>query len=189
MASYCAAEKITSWTCGRACNFHKGMTEIQVFTSPIQQAQGYCSFDTENNRIVVAFRGSSNIPNWIADFTFVPVPYSRCPDCMVHTGFVGYLKSISSGINGCVAKLAAKYPTADLFVTGHSLGAAVATLSVIELSEIVPASKITFMNFGSPRVGNQAFAEYFASTISNAFRVVNFKDLVPHVPPQHLGGI
>lgn len=40
------------------------------------------------------------------------------------------------------------------------------------------------MNFGSPRVGNQEFVQYFASRITKAFRVVNFRDIVPHLPTE-----
>lgn len=37
--------------------------------------------------------------------------------------------------------------------------------------------------YGQPRVGNQAFATFYESRIPNTFRVVNYADMVPHVPP------
>ena len=68
-------------------------------------------------------------------------------------------------------------------MTGHSLGGAVATLSAIQIAKFVSKERIVFMNYGSPRVGNQNFVNYFMSIIPNGIRVVNYKDPVPHLPP------
>lgn len=40
--------------------------------------------------------------------------------------------------------------------------------------------------FGQPRVGNQAFASFYQSQVANTFRVINYADMVPHVPPNAL---
>lgn len=37
--------------------------------------------------------------------------------------------------------------------------------------------------FGQPRVGNTAFTDAFKSKISEWYRLVHNKDLVPHIPP------
>ena len=42
--------------------------------------------------------------------------------------------------------------------------------------------EITVYNFGSPRVGNHAFAEYFSERITNMFRVACDGDLVTGIP-------
>jgi len=39
-----------------------------------------------------------------------------------------------------------------------------------------------FYTFGSPRVGNQAFAQFVDSYYPNACRVVHYQDIVPHAP-------
>jgi hypothetical protein len=41
-------------------------------------------------------------------------------------------------------------------------------------------------NFGQPRVSNLALSKYMVSKISAVFRVVHYKDLVPHLPPEAL---
>lgn len=46
-------------------------------------------------------------------------------------------------------------------LVGHSLGAAIATLDAVYLKLALPASTtIKVINHGSPRIGNQAFANY-----------------------------
>lgn len=68
--------------------------------------------------------------------------------------------------------------TCPVFYTGHSLGAALATLAAARHE---PKAAYTF---GSPRVGNLAFAK----TLTNVpiYRVVDDKDLVTTIPPERI---
>lgn len=83
-ASYCDIANIRQWNCGATCERHPGMTEVKAFSSLVSQIQGYCGYDSGNNRIVVAYRGSSNVNNWITDFVYHPVAYPDCEGCLVH---------------------------------------------------------------------------------------------------------
>jgi len=65
------------------------------------------------------------------------------------------------------------------FYTGHSLGAALATLAAHHRR---PQAVYTF---GSPRVGDAAFLASFGGTA--IYRVVNSRDLVATLPPARLG--
>jgi predicted lipase len=73
-----------------------------------------------------------------------------------------------------------------LIVTGHSLGAALATLAALDLKANFPQLNIILYNFGSPRVGNTDFASYYQSKIGTSWRITNNRDIVPHYPPQLL---
>ena len=42
-------------------------------------------------------------------------------------------------------------------------------------------------NYGCPRVGNQNFAHYVDTTISTYYRVVHYKDPIPHLPLKDMG--
>ena len=69
---------------------------------------------------------------------------------------------------------------------GHSLGAALAVHFVLDLSaNFTPANNIRFYTMGEPRVGNAAFMEHFESRteLGKRWRIVNQRDLVPHLPP------
>ena len=66
-----------------------------------------------------------------------------------------------------------------IFYTGHSLGAAFATLAV---ARYPPRAVYTF---GSPRVGNEAFAA--SLQVVPIHRVVDNKDAVVLLPPEAMG--
>lgn len=71
-------------------------------------------------------------------------------------------------------------------VTGHSLGGAMAILCAADLKNLFGNVDSTY-TFGQPRVGNPAFASWFQSTHPNTFRLVDYADIVPHLPPSNLG--
>lgn len=81
----------------------------------------------------------------------------------------------------------------DLFITGHSLGGALATVLGLYLADTagswgadaVPIGLKTY-TFAAPTTGNQSYADYYKgrsglSTLTwQAFRVYNEQDVVPH---------
>ncbi|CAI5461435.1 unnamed protein product [Closterium sp. Yama58-4] len=73
-----------------------------------------------------------------------------------------------------------------VYLTGHSLGGALATLFAYELSQsnLVRDRNIhlTMYNYGSPRVGNAAFVARFNVYMKDSWRIVNRADIVPTVP-------
>jgi hypothetical protein len=73
----------------------------------------------------------------------------------------------------------------QIFITGHSLGAGLATLAALHISEIAKKKKINasinLYTFASPRVGDETFAEHFKD-IPFSYRVINSEDLIQSVP-------
>lgn len=69
-----------------------------------------------------------------------------------------------------------------IWFTGHSLGAALATIAAARYATLSPVQGL--YTFGSPRVGNAAFAQ---TVPGNAFRIVNNNDIVARLPPQFAG--
>jgi len=60
----------------------------------VTRASGYTAYDQTKNLIVISLRGSSNIENWISDFSFDAVDFDKCKDCKVHVGFMEDYKSV-----------------------------------------------------------------------------------------------
>jgi len=110
----------------------------------------------------------------LADANIVKVPLSD--GAMVHKGFLKELDDIWNQIS---SKIEAVGKQKSLWVTGHSLGAALATLAGTRF----PFEKV--VTFGEPRVGSN-IGKVFKS--KQHIRYVNGKDIVPQVPPEWLDG-
>ena len=77
--------------------------------------------------------------------------------------------SRSSGIKDDFIALAHTYPTYDLWITGHSLGGAMASLaaSYIGFNQLFPVSQIKMISLGQPRTGDTAYADAFDQLVRN----------------------
>jgi hypothetical protein len=61
-----------------------------------------------------------------------------------------------------------RYPDYKVWVTGHSLGGALASIAAGELVEIqkIPSDRVITMTFGQPRVGNAEYVEAYNKLVS-----------------------
>ena len=76
--------------------------------------------------------------------------------------------------------------TIDVYVTGHSLGAAVALLCILELKAHFPLDMILKLySVGTPKIGNQEFADYYKTKIGKgmSYRIHNILDPIASSPP------
>jgi triacylglycerol lipase len=102
----------------------------------------------------------------------------------VHRGFKKALDAVVLDVQQQIVTL--RTSGQALWVTGHSLGAALAILCVAHLKQQgIPVNGL--YTFGAPRVGDKTFAERFnADFVSKTFRFVNNNDVVTRVPPRAL---
>lgn len=136
----------------------------------------------DDQTIYIVFRGSHSLKDWIDDLRIKKINTDTCDECQVHKGFYVAEQSVINDVINEVIKLQTKFPLYRIVVTGHSLGAALATLTAVDLLEKgIPAELI---DFGSPRLFNPAGAEYVSTLIVKRTRVSHYKDIVPHVPPK-----
>jgi predicted lipase len=95
---------------------------------------GFLALDTTNQLIILSFQGSRTIQNWIDNLSVIPVAISNiCSGCDAHLGFWSTWQSISDTITPHINAAVAQYPSYGLVFTGHSLGAALATVSATVL--------------------------------------------------------
>jgi triacylglycerol lipase len=132
----------------------------------------------------VSFRGTQDLADWLQDLEAVPEDYAPIGGFgQVHDGFQDVYQLVRGSI---AANLAAASAGCDqILVTGHSLGAALCVLSAPDIFRNMPPNTIEprLITFAGPRVGLSDFSTAFNSVIESCFRVVNFLDIVPHVPP------
>ncbi len=74
-------------------------------------------------------------------------------------------------------------PERPTIVVGHSLGAALATLFVMENDAKRKFDITSLCTFASPRVGNMEFVHLFNQLPIDSWRIVNTRDIVPKLPP------
>ena len=74
-----------------------------------------------------------------------------------------------------------------VFVAGHSLGGALATLCALEMKFVLGVPDVRLITFGSPRVGNSVFASWYSKTIPQHLRFTHNRDMIPSLPPMYMG--
>jgi pimeloyl-ACP methyl ester carboxylesterase len=131
---------------------------------------------------VLAFRGTeANRPEDILADAFV-TPQLWTPRNA--TSPAGRVSAGFAHVYGCVRDAIGQVldqHVGDVLVTGHSLGAALATLAAADHAGRTPKPKL--ITFGSPRVGDGAFAGLL-SGLTTIHRFVDCCDLVTRVPPK-----
>jgi hypothetical protein len=140
---------------------------------------------------VLVFRGTEGkITDWLTDVRFLPERlYGLQSDGRidtnkdfghVHRGFKQAFDAVWSNLAETV-----KNYTGPVWITGHSLGGALATLATIRIADHLPRLDIRGLyTFGGPRVGNGRFREAFESLKGDisVWRIINNNDLVAIIP-------
>ena len=150
-----------------------GFTKAATFQFAAAGAEAIAT--TAGDTAFVAFRGTQpdDLRDLIADARANLVDFLA--GGRVHAGFLAAWRSLEAPITEWLGETGAK----RLVVTGHSLGAAMATIA----AAVRPEAEL--VSFGSPRVGNADFAMRLAGR--KARRYVDCTDFVTRVPPELLG--
>jgi Lipase (class 3) len=153
------------------------------FVDNAPTARGF--FAGNDNFAILAFRGTEkDDPHDIAaDLDIVPWPEKALGGRsagLVHQGFQDYLSSVWATVSKLVSDYRAGHQNQQICITGHSLGAALATLAFHQLQD----GHASLYTFGCPRVGNQTFCNdlMLASRTQGLYRIVDNEDVVTHIP-------
>jgi triacylglycerol lipase len=163
------------------CGFKKvgvhSIREVQAFVAGTDDA------------VVVAFRGTrpEQLLDWMTDIDALQVAFSnffQCPDVGgTHQGFTLGLLRVWDLILADVAAFQDKAQT--LWITGHSLGGALAALAAAAFTFAKRMPINGLYTYGQPRVGDIHFTGQCDNHIGNLFfRLVNNEDIVTRVPPR-----
>ena len=186
-------------------------TAYDTYTIHNEGTDTYCWIWEEKDCITIAFRGSVSIRNWITDAEFertilVSAVDGTCSKVHLTCDLLIPVKSVVSAVDGTCSKVHRGFERAlnsiweklyaalggcavfnvqnckPIFVTGHSLGGALAILAALSLDRngFQVAQVYTF---GQPRVGNGDFKKrYDAALGDKTFRVVYEEDIVARIP-------
>ena len=158
-----------------------GLKVVKFFSGKSTQ----CFVASNEHFAIVAFRGSQ-LPkpekdndfqeifnDWMKNFNFLPVRWVQ--GVKVHQGFKEALEEVWAELADYLTK---EQQNRRIWFTGHSLGAALATLAADRYNNVQG-----LYTFGSPHVGDIDFKNNF---LANSYRFVNNNDIVTTVPPKDL---
>lgn len=137
--------------------------------------------------VVIAFRGtdSGEVSDWMTNLGRSAVETPHGP---IHKGFHDAYISLQSQI---LTALGAKSPK-HIWVTGHSLGGALALVCAFELIESQQMQIDGLITFGQPMVTRKKLADHIDIILQGRYaHFVNSADIVPRVPPsyEHCGSL
>lgn len=137
---------------------------------------------TGRGATIAAFAGTDPVAfaNWITNFNLG----ARARD--IHRGFDDAIDAVWTDVSEALKSDAATQP---LFITGHSLGGALAIIAAERLLREMKIEAAGIYTFGAPRVGSLTFASsYNASGLGDrSYRFIHGFDIVPTLPPSRLG--
>ena len=102
-------------------------------------------------------------------------------------GFSAQIADLIGRRAPAAAHVAGLSAEASVEVTGHSLGAALATLYTMENACTNKITNPAICTFASPRVGDADFVSAFNALGLTSWRIVNQPDIVPNLPPKSFG--
>jgi hypothetical protein len=170
---------------------HKGVNlpqHYRYFVNHLTDTQAFIF--RKGRHIVLVFRGSQQAADWGTNFKFRMKQFAFTqtaqqavpPQGEVHRGFHDAWQSVEHDV---LAQLKQWWtPDSQLWITGHSLGGALAALAATSLE--YQGFKVSGLyTFGQPRVGDWAFTREVNDRMGDRmFRYVNNNDIVPLIPPQ-----
>ncbi|MEF2244280.1 MULTISPECIES: lipase family protein [unclassified Paenibacillus] len=136
---------------------------------------------TSDQATIIAFRGTSSAVDWVSDFIAQQTLYRPVKNAgQTHKGFTDIYMSARDQV---IELLLQTPPDRPLFITGHSLGGALATLAALDIAKNTYFFEPFVYTFGAPRVGDPEFVKFYNYTIASHWRFQNEFDIVPHLPP------
>lgn len=138
----------------------------------------YGTIARDATNVFIGIRGTEGGAEWISDADAFQVDFPVMRSTLtpkVHRGFARIYNTMRTA-EGLLIKHHPVLVGASVVVTGHSLGAALATLLAADVGAF------DLCTFAGPRVGDPDFCECAAQRIIRTERFVNVPDLVPKVP-------
>ncbi|MEI3652272.1 MAG: lipase family protein [Dolichospermum lemmermannii FEM_B0920] len=150
----------------------------------IDKQETQCFVAGDDEKIIISFRGTEpcKIQDLMSD---LKLRFTDHPLGKVHRGFLKAIDYAWADTIKTIQEFQTKEQT--IWFTGHSLGAALATLGVAKMYDTNKPVHGLY-TFGQPRTGDSKFAENFDLKYkSSSFRFVHNNDIVTRVAPSALG--
>jgi triacylglycerol lipase len=147
-------------------------------------------FTIKNDKTaIICWRGTQSLNDIYTDLEYSTEKpfFSSGEGVLIHSGFNNAFKSALDEVKSFISSLGTQ---TTLYITGHSLGGALATLNLYWLmNNNFPKSisKVSCYSFASPKIGNKKFKDDFESKLKplnfSNYRFQNLSDVIPLTPP------
>ncbi|KAF3040295.1 hypothetical protein E8E12_006502 [Didymella heteroderae] len=154
-------------------------------TETLTDVTGFVAVDHTEKLIVVSFRGSQTLDNWLTNLDLGFTDTDICSGCTAHAGFWQSWVDARDSVIPAVQAAVKQYPSYGVSVTGHSLGGAVAPFAAAQLRN--QGFTVALYTFGSPRIGGSAISSYISNQAGGNYRVTHYNDPVPRLPLLMMG--
>jgi hypothetical protein len=131
----------------------------------------------------IVFRGTEGLDDVKIDLMETRAPlFPGNKTVLVHKGFLKQFRSIQGKLLDTICH--SKNLVKTVHFSGHSLGAALATIASGYFSPIIRNNmcKVVCHTIGSPRIGNSGFVDWWSGLVDDSARFLNYKDPVPLLP-------
>ena len=137
----------------------------------------------KSNTLFITGPGSQSATDWSLDFQIWRTRVTYFNNSLVHAGFMKIYDSIKTKLHKNLSAILSLNPKiTNIVCTGHSLFGAVSTIIACDCANRYDSKHISCVTFGSPRVGDTKFAEFFNNNIDTSFRCVFAKDPITFSP-------
>ncbi|KAK7690030.1 hypothetical protein QCA50_006674 [Cerrena zonata] len=195
-AAYCPSSKISNWGCGEACKAIPGFQPTLTGGDGNDVQLYFVGYWPSQNSVVISHQGTDPT-QFLSVLTDIDLGQQKLdtklfpgvPSTLqVHGGFADAHAETANIVLTETKRLIASKGATTVTLIGHSLGGAIAELDALFMKLNLPSDiHIKAVTYGTPRVGNPAFATYFDSQVPDFQRVNNEKDPIPIVPGRSLG--
>jgi len=193
-AAYCNPSTTSDWSCGANCAANSDFIPVASGGDGDATQFWYVGFSPSQASVIVAHQGTdtSEILPLItdADFFLESLDSTLFPGVSssveAHSGFANEQAKTATAILSAVQNAIVAHSAKKVTIVGHSLGAALALLDGVYLPLHISGVSFQVIGYGTPRVGNQAFANYVDAHLSFT-HINNKEDLVPILPGEFLG--
>lgn len=166
----------------------KGCPKLHVWRNTsvrIYRSNGLINVDPGvGGSVTIACRGTSTVTDKIIDARYRKASFDEFGGAMIHIGFATTALKIYAKLANCGVLDSIDKTTDRVQLTGHSLGGALSVLlGYLLRRDGYSVGRV--VTFGAPMILDQSSAERWNALVP-LYRLVNWKDPVPTMPPNIL---
>ncbi|KAH9927058.1 lipase [Amylocystis lapponica] len=192
---YCTPSETLAWDCGSNCDANPDFHPVASGGDGDSTQFWFVGYDPSLDTVIVSHQGTdtSDILPMLTDADIIKTNLDSTlfpglnSEIEVHSGFADAQAKAAAAVLAAVQQAISTYSTNHVTIVGHSLGAAISLLDAVYLPLHISDVTYSFVGYGLPRVGNQAFANYVDGMGVSVTHINNEEDPIPILPGEFLG--